>query len=261
MYLQRIFATIAVMALTISTGLATAGDAAAQSGRDRLSDSTIESLIEYRLNKNGLQRADNIDVKVDDGVVTLDGKVHTHGEKRRAARLIHNVDGVVRVENKLEIEAMNRTDQQVADEIAKEVRSFVFYDIFDWIEGTVNNGVVTLRGEVREPWRKDDYARLAEDVSGVKEVRNDIEVLPTSIYDDQLRVAAARAIYGHPSFRRYAHRVLPPIHIIVENGRIELEGSVATQLERQLAETLVRSNVMSFEVTNNLKVDQQRGAN
>jgi hyperosmotically inducible periplasmic protein len=260
MYFQRIFATIAVMALTISTGLATAGDASAQSARDRLSDSTIESLIEYRLNKNGLQRAD-IDVKVEDGVVILDGKVRTHAEKRRASRLIHNVDGVVRVENMLEVEAMTRTDQQVADEIAKEVRSFVFYDIFDWIEGTVNNGVVTLKGEVREPWRKDDYARLAEDVSGVKEVRNDIEVLPTSIYDDQLRVAAARAIYGHPSFRRYAHRALPPIHIIVENGRIELEGSVATQLERQLAETLVRSNVMSFEVMNNLKVDQESGAN
>ena len=254
MRLQRIAAIVMTVALTIFTGIARAG------ASDRLSDATVESLVEYRLERDGVRSPDNIEVDVDDGVVTLKGKVRTQAEKRRAARLTHRVEGVVGVENRLEVETMSRTDQQIADEIAEDVRSFVFYDIFDWVEGTVINGVVTLRGEVREPWRKDDYARLAEDVPGVREVRNEIEVLPTSTYDDQLRFAAARAIYGHPSFTRYAHRALPPIHIIVENGRIELEGAVATRLERQLAETLVRTNVMSFEVTNNLKVDQERGS-
>lgn len=257
MRLQPVAAIAVALALTFL--VAPWGDASAQSASDRLSDSTIESVVEYRLKRDGLRPSDDIDVDVDDSVVTLKGQVRTPSSKRRAARLARGVDGVTKVENLLEVETLSRADQQIADQIAKEVRSFVFYDIFDWVEGTVVNGVVTLRGEVREPWRKDDYARLAEDVPGVKEVRNEIEVLPTSTYDDQLRVAAARAIYGHPSFTRYAHRALPPIHIIVENGRIELEGAVATRLERQLAETLVRTNVLSFDVTNNLRVDQGDG--
>ena len=149
----------------------------------------------------------------------------------------------------------DRTDRQIAADVVRSIRSFVFFDIFDWLEGEVNNGIVNLKGWVREPWRKKDYQRRVESVPGVRQVDNKIEVLPHSIYDDQIRVAAARSIYGHPSFVRYANRVLPPIHIVVNNGKIALKGAVASKVERQLAEVLVRSGVLSFEVVNDLTVD------
>ena len=94
-----------------------------------------------------------------------------------------------------------------------------------------------------KPWR------------GVRQVDNKIEVLPHSSYDDQIRIAAARSIYGHPSFVRYANRSLPPIHIVVNNGNVVLKGAVANKVERQLAGNLLRSGVLAFDVVNDLTVD------
>ena len=92
---------------------------------------------------------------------------------------------------------------------------------------------------------------------GVRGVDNLIEVLPASAYDDQLRISAARSIYGDPRFARYASRTLPPLHIIVDNGRVILEGVVGSQLERRLAESIVRLGVMAQDVENHLRVDEE----
>ncbi len=230
-----------------------------QGRHDPLSDAMIKTLVEHQLIKHELQREDNIRVSVDDHMVTLEGTVLSLAEKKRAQQEASRVEDVARVENHLVIEASDRSDQQIADHAARSIRSFVFYDIFDWIEGEVRNGVVNLKGWVREPWRKDDYQRLVETVPGVRRVNNEVEILPTSPFDDQIRVAAVRAIYGHPAFLRYANRRLPPIHVIVQNGNITLKGAVAQKLERQLAESLVRTGVLAFEVTNDLTVDTKMG--
>lgn len=224
---------------------------------DRLADEMIESLVKHRLMRADIWKANNIRVDADDGVVKLEGKVLSNAVKRRVERIVWRVDDVMRVENRLEVEGKFRNDQEIADEIAKDLRGHVWFDVFDWVEGRVNNGMVTLTGAVREPWRKEEFGNIAEDVLGVKEVNNQIRVLPTSIYDDQLRVRTARLIYGDPRFTRYANRANPPIHVIVDNGRIVLEGAVNSQLEKQLVESLVRSETLSFDVQNNLKVDTQ----
>lgn len=228
------------------------------SAQDRLSDDMIENLVKHRLMREGIWKANNIKVDSDDGMVKLEGKVLSTAAKRRAERLAWRVDDVMGVENKLDVEAKFRNDQEVANEISSDIRSHVWFDIFDWVEGRVNNGVVTLTGAVREPWRKEEFGNIAEDVLGVREVNNQIKVLPTSIYDDEIRVRAARLIYGDPRFARYANRANPPIHVVVDNGRIMLEGAVNSQVEKQLAGALVRSGTLSFEVMNNLKVDTQQ---
>lgn len=225
--------------------------------KKQLTDSMIKTIVEYRLIRENLQQGNNIKVQVDDHVVRLNGTVRSAAELRRAEKAARGVDDVDKVENQLRVATAARADQRVADEVSKAIRSFAFFDIFDWVEGDVKNGVVTLRGAVREPWRKEDYGRLAEDIEGVQSVRNEIRALPLSNYDDQIRISAARQLYGDPRFVRYANRSLPPIHIIVENGKIWLKGNVANRLERQLAETIVRSNVMSFEVINDLAVDSE----
>ncbi len=227
---------------------------------DRLSDDLIEQLIKHRLMRAGLWQANNITVDADDGVVELKGKALSQAARRRAERIAMRVEDVMRVENKIEVEAKFRNDQEVANEVSKDIRSHAFFDIFDWVEGRVVNGVVTLTGAVREPWRKEEYGNIAEDVLGVREVNNQIKVLPTSSCDDQLRVATARLIYGDPRFARYANRANPPIHIIVDNGRITLEGAVNSQVEKQLIGSLVRSGTLSFEVTNDLSVDTAQQA-
>jgi len=65
-------------------------------------------------------------------------------------------------------------------------------------------------------------------------------VLPLSTFDDHIRWAAASTIYRDPMFTAYAIQANPPIHIIVENGKVTLKGVVATPMEKQIAETKVR---------------------
>lgn len=230
--------------------------ATAQKPHARLSDEMITTMVAHRLIDKMVLRDDNIRVLVNDGAVTLAGSVRSLAEWKRAEKEALRADDVVSLRNRLRIATEDRTDQQIAEDLGSEIRRYVFYDIFDWIEGTVEQNVITLRGSVREPWRKVDYERLAEGVAGVTAVKNELEVLPLSTFDDQLRITTARRLYGDPRFVRYANRSLPPIHIVVKNGRISLEGVVATPLERQLAESIVRTGSLSFEVTNRLRVEK-----
>ena len=149
-----------------------------------------------------------------------------------------------------------KTDNQLAEEVAHAIRMYPRYDIFDWVEGTVHNGVVTLTGAVREPFRKDDYEKVVAEIPGVKRVDNELRVLPLSTFDDQIRWAASRAIYRDPMFAAYAIQANPPIHIIVENGKVTLKGVVANPMDKQVAEARVRTNVMAFDVTNDLQVEE-----
>ncbi|MFN0124965.1 MAG: BON domain-containing protein, partial [Blastocatellia bacterium] len=160
-----------LLAATLALTLAAVS---AVSQTKQLPDSAIKTVVEYKLIKSGLQKDGNIRVSVDDSIVTLRGKVGNAVEKRRAERLVRDVDDSLRVENQLEVARGARTDQQVAQDIVSSIRGFAFFDIFDWVDGEVNNGIVNLKGAVREPWRRDDYQRLAESVAGVREVRNEI---------------------------------------------------------------------------------------
>jgi hyperosmotically inducible protein len=85
-------------------------------------------------------------------------------------------------------------------------------------------------------------------------VDNQIEVLPVSTMDEQLRVALYRAIYGFSSLERYAMPVVKPIRIIVKNGNVTLEGVVDNEADKNLAN--MRANGVSgvFSVTNHLEV-------
>jgi len=149
------------------------------------------------------------------------------------------------------------TDNQLAEQVAHGVRMYSHYDVFDWVEGSVHDGVVTLTGAVREPFHKDDYARIVQSIPGVKSLDNQLRVLPVSMFDDQIRRAASRAIFRDPMFTGYAIQANPPIHIVVENGKVTLKGVVANPMDRQIAESRVRTNVLAFDVTNDLKVEER----
>ena len=71
-------------------------------------------------------------------------------------------------------------------------------------------------------------------------MENQIKVLPLSPHGRPHPPGGYRAIYGQPGLDRYALQAVPPIHIIVENGKVTLEGVVATQADKDLA--AIRAN-------------------
>ncbi len=147
-------------------------------------------------------------------------------------------------------------DAVLADRIADAVRQYVHFGIFDDINIRVDNRAVTLSGRVTMPYKRDDIAARVKRIDGVRDLTNNVEVLPVSLYDSDLRDRLARAIYGHPAFRHYASMVNPPIHIVVEHGRVTLTGAVNSEVERMLAYSLAQiPGVMG--VTNALKTDRQ----
>jgi osmotically-inducible protein OsmY len=146
-------------------------------------------------------------------------------------------------------------DDAIANRIAREIRRYTNYTIFDDVSISVDRGVATLSGRVTMPYKAKDMARLAARVKGVLEVNNQLGVLPVSIYDDRLRRSIARQIYRDPVFSRYAIQVNPPIHIIVERGNVTLTGAVNSRLEWQKAEMIVRQTSGVFGIENRLQID------
>src|SRR5262249_46232306 len=132
----------------------------------------------------------------------------------------------------------SRQDLRLWRDIANTVNGYPQFTIFDDIDASVHDGVVTLTGKVTMPYKRDDIEKRDAKIDGVYEVRDRVQVLPVSTFDDELRLRIARAIYGNPSFWNYAAMANPPIHIIVENSRVTLTGVVNSEVERALARSL-----------------------
>jgi len=148
---------------------------------------------------------------------------------------------------------------QIVREVRHELATLPYYGVFDWLEYEVrSDNTVVLRGQVVRPTTKSDAERRVKDISEVKAVENQIEVLPVSPNDDRLRVAIYRALYNwnSPLFR-YATQSVPSIHIIVRNGRATLKGLVATKGDAQQAYIRARGVPGLFEVKNELKVESE----
>ena len=148
-----------------------------------------------------------------------------------------------------------RKDLQVFNDISKTVNRYAYFSIFDDVDAAVKDGVVTLTGKVTMPYKRDEIAKRVAKVDGVSEVRNRIGVLPVSQFDDELRYRIARSIYGSGHFSNYS-KVNPPIHVIVDHGRVTLTGVVNSEVDRMLARSLA-TQFGAFSVTNNLKTDAE----
>ena len=146
--------------------------------------------------------------------------------------------------------------EKTVKKIRKELVMLPFYGVFDNLAFKYEDGKVVLYGQVSRPTLKSDAKRVVERVAGVEEVVNKIEVLPLSNFDDQIRLATYRAIYRQPGLDRLSFQAVPPIHIIVKNGNVTLEGVVATKSDA--ARAFIAANGVSgvFSVTNNLRIEK-----
>jgi hyperosmotically inducible periplasmic protein len=150
-------------------------------------------------------------------------------------------------------------DSEIAAKAAHEIRMYSRYTIWDNINVRVTAGNLELMGQVSQPFKKADLQRIMQRVPGVSSVTNELEVLPVSFNDDNLRIRVARAIYRDPSLSRYAIQAVPPIHIIVKNGHVTLEGVVNNDMEKQIAYMRASSAGLSFgPVQNNLRVENPK---
>jgi hyperosmotically inducible protein len=149
-----------------------------------------------------------------------------------------------------------RSGDRITREVRHELVMLPYYGVFDNLAYRVDGGTVTLLGQVTRPALKSDAGNAVKRIEGVDKVDNQILVLPLSSMDDQSRVAVYRAIYGHPGLDRYALQAVPPIHIIVDNGKVTLEGVVSTQGDKDLAN--IRASGVSgvFSVVNNLHIEK-----
>ena len=152
--------------------------------------------------------------------------------------------------------AAERENLQIFRDVSSQVLRYTQFTIFDSVHAQVEDGIVTLTGKVTMPYKRTDIEKRVARVEGVRAVRNQIDVLPVSIYDDELRYRIARAIYRNSTFSHYAARANPPIHVIVERGKVTLEGVVNSNVERMLARSIA-SSFLAFSVTNNLKTDAE----
>lgn len=144
------------------------------------------------------------------------------------------------------------------DSVTREVRHQLVmlprYSVFDILQYSVNGDHVVLKGEVVNQELKSDAEAAVKSVEGVESVDNQIEVLPLSPDDAQIRRAEYRAIYSQPALQLYNEAVVQPIHIIVKNGHVTLEGTVANETDRNIAAIQAKSVPNVFSVTNDLTI-------
>jgi hyperosmotically inducible periplasmic protein len=155
-------------------------------------------------------------------------------------------------------EKKQRSEVKYKEKLSKEVRHQLvmlpWYSVFDNLAYKVDGDKVTLYGEVTRPSLKSDAEAAVKSIEGVASVVNNIEVLPLSPMDDQLRRAVYRAIYGDPALSRYSVQAVPSIHIVVKNGNVILEGVVDNETDKNLANLRASQVPNVFSVRNNLAV-------
>src|SRR5437667_94916 len=149
----------------------------------------------------------------------------------------------------------SRGPERLVKEVRHELVMLPYYNVFDNLAYKVDGGTVTLMGQVTRPTLKSDAERVVKSIEGVERVVNNIEVLPLSPNDDRLRLALFRAIYGDTALNRYGLQAVPPIHIIVNNGKVTLEGVVANEMDKNVANIRANGVPGVFSVKNNLRVE------
>jgi hyperosmotically inducible protein len=147
-------------------------------------------------------------------------------------------------------------DDKVTKEVRHELVMLPYYSVFDNLAYRVDGSKVTLFGQVVRPTLKSEAENVVKKVEGVTAVDNEIEVLPLSPNDDQIRRAVFRAIYSRPDLQRYALGAVPPIHIIVKNGNVTLVGVVGSEMDKNVANIAANGVAGVFKVTNELQIEK-----
>ena len=209
----------------------------------------LERVRDELRRERGLRR---LDVAVNGSEVTLTGGLDTFWLKSEAIRRALEVDGVETVVS--EITLPEGSDRSIIDDVSRAVLNYPYYTVFDYLDGRVENGVVTLIGRVTSERDKRDevFERVAK-VRGVQDVRNQIVQMSPSTADDRLRNSLAQQIFRNIHFQRFASYKNPPFRILVDRSVVTLVGYVPGEIERREMESIARQTFGVLRVHNQLQ--------
>jgi osmotically-inducible protein OsmY len=237
--------SVTVCALLILGGLLTTTAPAGAQTSTRLEREVREELRRDR----GLRR---LEVATTGSEVTLAGELGTFWLKSEAIRRALRVDGVETVVS--DITLPEGSDRNLVDDVSRAVMQYPYYTIFDYLDGRIENGVVTLTGRVTSERNKaaEIFERVAK-IRGVQDIQNQIAAITPSSSDDRLRASLARQVFSSVHFERFASYKNPPFHIIVERGVVALVGYVQGEIERRELESIARQTNGVLRVFNQLQ--------
>jgi osmotically-inducible protein OsmY len=237
------------LAVLLAVGLSV-GQALAAGGK--YDQQIQEEVTKYLQSKKEFQ---GVKATTDDQIVTLAGTVNLYNDKTNLEKKVKRMKNVDGVRNHVEVQS-NVPDDQLQQTLSDKLRydRVGFGIAFNAITLGVQNGVVTLGGSVHDYPSRDSAVAIAATTPGVKDIVDNIEVAPTSMFDDDLRLKLFRAIYGSPTLQKYAMDPQKPIRIAVDNGKVTLLGVVDSDMDKQIAGVQANSVPGVFSVDNQLLV-------
>jgi hyperosmotically inducible periplasmic protein len=221
---------------------------------DHVPEAQITAEIQDHLYHANVFKHGQVQVAVAHGVATLSGKVDSVGVKMDAQDAAMKNEDIVRTVNKIQIETDGITPTQIVEQARRRLLTCYAYTVSDYVTFEAHGNTLVLRGQVTQPFKKVSIGHAVSHIKGVEAVDNEIEVLPLSSYDDDLRMHVARAIYDDPYFSEYVDAGRLPIHIVANGGAITLEGNVDSQEDRARAEEDAAIVTTAELLTNNLRV-------
>ncbi len=219
----------------------------AKPAHESYSDSEIARMVQHDLEGLGLGE---IHVDVIAGEVTLRGTAPSLGAAQKAVERASKIHDVQVVDNEMTVGPTS--DAMIAADMRDKLDRYVHYTIYDHVLMSVHDGRVELSGEVTMPYKVKEIETTLADVSGVQKIDNQIRVLRDSPADESLRIAVAVGIYR--LLPQYAIRPIPPIHVVVENGRVTLYGTVADRAEDRMIEQQARETPGALGVEDRLQI-------
>jgi len=219
-------------------------------------DQQIQQAVSQKIQK--AKQLKTVSSSVEDGIVTLTGTVGLYQDKLDAANKIKKVANVSGVRNDIVVAGENVPDSQLQQKLARKLaydRVGYFDNAFNYIAVAVKDGTVTLSGAAYWDVSRDDAMAIIARTPGVRDVVNDVKILPTSNFDDSIRMRTARAIYRDFELGRYAIDPAAPIRIVVDNGHVTLYGTVQSAMDKTIAGMRAGSVPGAFSVDNKLVVD------
>jgi hyperosmotically inducible periplasmic protein len=243
---QSIAVTVALLVLLSMTAMATTGRY----------DQQIQQAVSQKIQHT--KQFQDVSSSVEDGIVTLTGTVGLYQNKLDAARKIKKISNVAGVRNDITVAGPNVPDDQLQQKLAKKLaydRVGYYDNTFNYLAINVKDGVATLSGDAVYDTPLDSAMAIVARMPGVKDVVNDVKVLPVSMFDDSIRIRTARAIYRDTVLGRYATDPVHPIRIVVDNGHVTLYGSVDSSMDKTIAGVRAGSVPGAFSVDNKLVVN------
>jgi len=219
-------------------------------------DRQIQQAVSQKIHDT--KQLQKVSSSVEDGIVTLNGTVGLYQDKLDAAKKVRKVANVGGVRNDIVVAGETVPDGQLQKKLAKQLaydRVGYYDNAFNYLALGVKDGVVTINGETVSDVAKNSALAIVARMPGVKDVVNEVNVLPVSTFDDSIRLRTARAIYRDSVLGRYANDPADPIRIVVDNGHVTLYGTVDSAMDKNIAGTRASGVFGAFSVENKLVVN------